>query len=533
VNGLTSKLKQFRVAVFAIVLLTTLTRLPSLLHPATIDDETVYSVVANEIVDGGRPYVDAVERKPPLLFWTYAAIFSIAGKFNWPALHLVALLWVLATMTGLYVIGRDLFARETGLVAALLYSIFQPWETAKNLAFNGEMLMNLPLVWSWAIAFRRSSSVWRPELFLAGALACAACLLKQPAAIAAVPLGIYFLLPAYRFSRGLTFTHAIAHAAVFAAGFLMALLIVTLVLIRQSILAEAFYWSVTNHSIPHVFWDEAVRTTLMFVVVCLPLLIAAAAGYRTRDLWAEKTAERTALLGLFVASAVGTAAGARFYFHYYIELIPPLALFAAPYLARLWSGRLAPSYSILRAGITQAWLALTVVAFGIAHVRGLASQRHATETGRYLREHSAADDRIFVWGHDAKIYLEARRRPACRYILTFPLTGSPFGGIVPGFDNKKWIVPGAWSRLQQDFAKHPPAYIVDVHKAGNALYPVRDFPILSALLAQQYQPVARTQEGVVYRMRSRGQGSFGQSPMPIPRARSGPRRVTNIAAQTP
>jgi 4-amino-4-deoxy-L-arabinose transferase-like glycosyltransferase len=508
VRGLTSRLKQFRFAIFAIVLLTILTRLPSLLHPATIDDETVYSVVANEMVDGGRPYVDAIERKPPLLFWTYAAIFRIAGKFNWPALHLVALLWVLTTMAGLYVIGRDLFDCETGLIAALLYSVFQPWANAKNLAFNGEMLMNLPLVWSWAIAFRRSSSVWRPELFLAGALACAGCLLKQPAAIAAVPLGIYFLLPAYRFSRGLTFSHAIAHAATFAAGFLIALLTVTLVLIWQSILPEAFYWSVTNHSIPHVFWDQGIRQTLIFIAVCLPLLIAAAAGYRTRGLWAEKTAERTALQGLLVASAIGTAAGARFYVHYYIQLIPPLALFAAPYLARVWSGGIVPSYSILRAEITQAWLALTVVAFGIAHVRGLASQRQASETGRYLREHSAADDRIFVWGHDAKIYLETQRRPASRYILTFPLTGSPFGGSVPGFDNKKWIVPGAWSTLQQDFARHPPAYIVDVQNAGNALYPVRDFPILSGLLAQQYELVARTQEGVIYRMRSRGQRRF-------------------------
>src|SRR2546430_7052675 len=136
---------------------TTLFRsLPSLLHPQPIDSEAMYSVVANEIVDGGRPYIDAVERKPPLLFWTYAAIFKAAGKFNWKALHAVALVWTLGTMAGLYVIGQRLFDRATGLVAALLYSVFQPWLTSKDLAFNGELLMNLPLVWAWAIAFGRS-----------------------------------------------------------------------------------------------------------------------------------------------------------------------------------------------------------------------------------------------------------------------------------------------------------------------------------------------------------------------------------------
>jgi 4-amino-4-deoxy-L-arabinose transferase-like glycosyltransferase len=101
---------QFRFAALGIVLLTVLTRLPSLLHPQPIDDEARYSVVANEIVDGGRPYVDAVERKPPLLFWTYAAVFKAAGKYNWKALHAVALVWTLGTMVGLYTIGRRLFA---------------------------------------------------------------------------------------------------------------------------------------------------------------------------------------------------------------------------------------------------------------------------------------------------------------------------------------------------------------------------------------------------------------------------------------
>ncbi len=216
---LTCSLRQFQFAAVALVLMTVATRLPSLLHPQAIDDEAVYSVVANEIVDGGRPYLDAVERKPPLLFWTYAAVFALAGKYNWMALHTVALLWTLGTMAGLHVIGGRLFGREAGLIAALLYSVFQPWATANNLALNGELLMNLPLVLAWAIAFGRSESRLRPCLLGAGALLGAAFLLKQPAAIAAVPLGIYLLLPSYRASRGFTKTESVIQAAMLAIGF--------------------------------------------------------------------------------------------------------------------------------------------------------------------------------------------------------------------------------------------------------------------------------------------------------------------------
>ena len=405
----THRSRQFRFAALGIILLTVAIRLPSLLHPQPIDDEAGYSVIANEIVDGGRPYIDAVDRKPPLLFWTYAAVFKVAGEYNWLALHMLSLIWTLATMAGLYVIAKQLFDRETGLIAALFYSVFQPWVSFKNLAFNGEMVMNLAIVWAWAIALRHSSSRLRPELFLAGVLLCAGFLLKQPAAIAAVPLGIYLLLPSYRASRSLTRTDSIIQAAMLTAGFFAALGLVTIVLWRQGILHEAFYWTIADHDVPHVFWGTGIKNTLIFLGTCLPLAIGAIMTcLHKSEIWAGRTAERIALFGLLAASVIGAAAGARFYEHYYIQLIPPLALLAAPYYAQLWTRRMQPPHWLLRPSLTYAWLALTIVAFSISHWLALATRREPKETGRYLLEHSlqttgfssGAIKREFISRHD-------------------------------------------------------------------------------------------------------------------------------------
>jgi 4-amino-4-deoxy-L-arabinose transferase-like glycosyltransferase len=499
----THRSRQFRFAALGIILLTVAIRLPSLLHPQPIDSEAMYSVVANEIVDGGRPYADAVERKPPLLFWTYAAVFTIAGKFNWKALHIVALVWTLCSMAGLYVIGRDLFDRNTGLIAAFFYGVFQPWWTWKNLTFDAEMLMNLPIIWAWAIALGRSSSRLRPELFPAGALLGAAFLLKQPAAIAGVPLGIYLLLPSYRASRSLTRTNSITQAAMLTTGFFAALGVVTIVLWKQGILDDAFYWTIADHDVPHVFWQKGIVSTLIFLAACFPLVIGAIlACQHENEIWAGRAPERMALLGLLAASAIGAAAGARFYPHYYVQLIPPLALLAAPYYARLWSRTMQPPHWLLRPGVAYAWLALTIIAFSIKHWTGLAPRRVPSEAGRYLFTHSAPADRIFVWGQSSEIYLDAHRRPACRYITTFPLTGYVFGGPISAIDTRSRILPGAWTTLEQDFARHPPTYIVDVQPDPNSEQrPVKNFPILAKLLGERYEPVAQTAEGVIYRMR--------------------------------
>ena len=191
--------RQFRFAALGIIILTVAIRLPSLLHPQPIDSEGIYSVVANEIVDGGRPYIDAVE------------------------------------------------------------------------------------------------------------------------------------------------TNSIIHAIMLTAGFFAAVGLVTIVLWKQGILHEAFYWTIADHDVPHVFWQKGIENTLAFLGACLPLVIGAIMACRDKSaIWAGRTAERTAILGLLAASAIGAAAGARFYPHYYVQLIPPLALLAAPYYARLWSRTMQP-----------------------------------------------------------------------------------------------------------------------------------------------------------------------------------------------
>jgi hypothetical protein len=65
-------------------------------------------------------------------------------------------------------------------------------------------------------------------------------------------------------------------------------------------------------------------------------------------------------------------------------------------------------------------------------------------------------------------------------------------------DTTNRILPGAWSILEQDFARHAPAYIVQSLSERDRKYPMSHFPILANLVAAEYRPILRNSESVIY-----------------------------------
>jgi 4-amino-4-deoxy-L-arabinose transferase-like glycosyltransferase len=486
----------------ALALLLVVSRLPLLLEPRPVDDEAVYVVVGNEIAAGGRIYVSAVERKPPGLLWLYAAMSSAFGPDNAVALHLVATVWVLATMAGVFLIVRRLFDPETGLAAAMLYGLYQQWFFWNNLAFNGEVIMNLPIVWAYALLFARGGTRRRLPLLVSGMLLGAACMMKQPAAVAAVPAVLYLWHPDVRAGApGLR--EPLMRSACIVSGWWLVLLVVAAVLQARGVLADAWYWTVADHDMPHLFWQNGLAVTFAFVTMCAPITLGAWWSIRQGAIWRGREGERFALVALVALSAVGTAASLRFYPHYFSQIVLPLAMLAAPALVNVWRLRTGVSNPRTAARALSGFLVVSFVAFLVSGSIGLSHVPDDTATGRYLREHAAPGDRIFVWGRGTRVYLDARRRPASRYIATFPLTGRIFGAPALHVDTTARILPDAWNHLQEDFRAHPPAYIVDMEVGPRADYPMDRFPMLRDRVAAHYEAVWREPGSIVYKYKYR------------------------------
>ena len=83
-------------------------RLPSNIVPILNVDEADFAVESAVLLDGGRPYVDFVEKKPPLVYLLYAGAMRIVGRYNLPAFRLLLIVYVLASALLLAAIARRL-----------------------------------------------------------------------------------------------------------------------------------------------------------------------------------------------------------------------------------------------------------------------------------------------------------------------------------------------------------------------------------------------------------------------------------------
>ena len=119
--------------------------LPFLAEPF-MRDEGFYAAVAQLMLDGGIPYRDAFDNKPPMIFVWYALSFVMFGETVWAPRLLVSLLLSGTTLL-VYLQGRLLFGRQTGLVAALAFALSIGLAVFETNA-NTEYFMLLPLVGS-------------------------------------------------------------------------------------------------------------------------------------------------------------------------------------------------------------------------------------------------------------------------------------------------------------------------------------------------------------------------------------------------
>jgi 4-amino-4-deoxy-L-arabinose transferase-like glycosyltransferase len=480
VTGARSERRQLLRVFLVLLALTFVLRLPAFFTPVFNSDETFLATQAHVLNDGGTLYEEAIDRKPPIVPYIYAATFTFFETTALWSVRVVAMLAVALTALLLAIEARRRYGARAGWIAGILFVVamitFMPQD---GQAANFEVFM-LPSMTA-AILFAR-----RGRGFLAGVAIAAATLAKQTGAATLLP--VVYLIARRRGKRGI--------AEVFA-GFTIPTALVALAMGPSQLL----YWTVLGNGsyVGMKTMTTVVLTLFLFMtgmwMLCnLPLLWKIPRAWKDRKLVALDGQRDTDLWLWTLSAAVSVAVGLRFFGHYYMQLIPPLALLAAGALSRgsrVWARR-AVAFALV--------IGVLFSAAGYFFHPGVQEPNYES-VSRYLATTTNPGDPIYVWGSVPEIYWASGRRPATRFLTSSFLTGN-YPGRPPDDANTGSDTEAAWQDFYDDFTAHPPKYFVDTSPAkvrGSQYYPISDFPRLEHIVDTQYKYVVTIDDIDVYK----------------------------------
>jgi hypothetical protein len=483
--------------VAALVAASAVVRAPLVSAPP-VSDEAAHLLGSWTLLDGGRLYVDFVDNKPPLLYAFYASAQALLGR-GLGSVRVVAVLLVvpLTALAAAAFFGYD----RRGVLAALLYALLSAASLPEDaLPVHAELLMLLPAAWAVVRVGDRDGKgrgPW-PDV-LAGGLLGLAALVKPTAALwlAAAPLA---LLLRDRSAGGLRAAMRAGLGA--AAGFVLPLAATGLVfahegtlgaLVERTLLANVRY--VGAPLAPLEGLARAAQGALPWLAATGAAWWAYARGRRL-----ERPSFRSAMVdALVVCSIPAVLLGGRFYGHYFLQLLFPLCLGAAPALARLdRPARMALAVvgaTALGFAAVNAWLLLArddVLEDTFPLHRDVAA---------FLQQDACHEDAsVFVWGLAPRLYVETGLRPASRFVLPQEtISGHQPGRGAAGSS----IDPADRRLLVEDLERSPATYILDLAPSGFHRwnrFPMTTFPALFDLVRRKYE-IAGVVDGVVIHRR--------------------------------
>ncbi|WP_319583591.1 glycosyltransferase family 39 protein [uncultured Pseudodesulfovibrio sp.] len=304
-------------------------------YTPTIDwDESTFILFGQHILNGGLPYVDYFDVKPPLLFYFFAGVIKVLGA-SIPAIRVAGALCVFATASACYFLARYLWDATAGFFAGVL--CIAGMSVGGGMATLSETVAMAPLAaWAYLIIVHNRRA-W--SMFLAGVCMGAAVLIRSNLAyvcLLSAPCILYILLGNRR--------GCLLRASAYALGGVLVLLLTLYPFYSHDALADLYravvmtplltMWgaAMSAAGIKALIWswNDGINFFLVLsfcgVVFCVSQIKAQPAPFGKYCIF---------LFSILVGVGFSFFGGRTIYAHYILQLVPVLALFGGYLLSRL------------------------------------------------------------------------------------------------------------------------------------------------------------------------------------------------------
>lgn len=416
----------------AILILTLALRL-SFIHVPLDRDEGTYAVIGQEILKGAIPYRDAIEIKPPGVFYIFAAIMALGDTVE--HIRICTAFYTLLTVIAAYLLARSLGGVKAGLAAALLCGIFTSGPTVEGIGCNTEVFMLLPVLAGTLFFFAGIDSGRRFHFIVSGLCFALAVFVKTVAAPAYL-FAFLFIPFARRPFRGWRIT--MADMAYFAAPAILLVAALYIYLRLNGAWDDCIHWTITfNKSFGRTTPEEFIsrltsrgvntaKEFLLLWVVALPTMY-----WQLRK---RMTAKTWFMAGLVFATFIGVCMPGKFWPHYVLPMVPPLAVISGVGVAQLADRRgfvaVIGMFTLVAVFIPTIMMDYPYFVVSPEEVSRMKYGGNdvfvkAAQAARYVKERTRTDDYIFQWGWEPEIYVIAGRRPPNRFIAHMLVEASP------------------------------------------------------------------------------------------------------------
>jgi hypothetical protein len=404
-------------------------------------DEGEYAYAGRLMLQGIPPYSLVYNMKFPGIYAAYAFIMSVFGQTR-AGVHFGLLIVNAVTILLVFLLVRSLIDTFTGVFAAAAFAVLSISKPVQGIFANAEHFI---LLFALSGLVLLLFSIDRKNLLLlliASLLLGIGFIIKQHGIFFIVFAGLYLLFTQLR-CKPFELKSFLLSIALFTVGVLLPFAVTCIILWQVGVFRKFWFWT-------FVYSREYVSITpvsigladLIYRLICIVdvtflIWISAMVGLVTLFLKKNIRNQIPFVIGFSFLSFLAVCPGLYFRPHYFVLLMPAVALLAGVGLFGIWQ-ILKGQKAAFEKDLAVAFLGLVIILHSLYLQKDYLLEEDNNTVARmtynfnpfpeslkiaeFIKANSSSEDTIAILGSEPQILFYADRRSATSYIYMYPLT---------------------------------------------------------------------------------------------------------------
>ena len=404
-------------------------------------DEGVFLCIGDQILKGALPYKDCFDHKPPAIYYLMAIVITLLGK-SIVALKATVLSFNIGTAIIIFFIGKKIFSENIGVISSFLFIVGMSLPAIEGFYAQTEpflVFFSTLGILLFIIFHEKENNLF---LLLSGVSIGISILFKQSAIFTLFPILIFFILQSY--IKEISLKRNLKKISIIIPGVLFPILFVISYFWLHGALNEFFYDVITFNkiysgmflNIPLMIKSHINIFKHLGIILILAIISSVYICWKSINENNKNINIQIVIVIWLVLSFIPTFIRALPY--YYVQVIPPVSLFASVGIIETIKGLTSPNNKNIRflKVFVVVCLMLFLLITAYYNVRSLPADEkiirymnttyeEQVQIGEYIEANTVLNEYIYAFDTNPEVYVLSNRSPPTKYIYLLPWNSNP------------------------------------------------------------------------------------------------------------